>query len=118
MSRLGVVGPKEIPRGRFGCISPLSEPDELKEEAMNTLKIFRSYLLVCRLIVLLQPLRGLAQQSANASRTTSDRDGQHDFDFDIVPWKTHLSRLENPLTGSTAWIQYEGTSVVRKIWNG
>ena len=85
---------------------------------MNTLKNFRSYLLVCSLIVLLQPLRGLAQQSANASRTTSDRDGQHDFDFEIGTWKTHLSRLENPLTGSTAWIQYEGTSVVRKIWNG
>lgn len=85
---------------------------------MNALKHFRTYLLVCSLIVLLQPLRGLAQQSANASRTSSDRDGQHDFDFEIGTWKTHLSRLEHPLTGSATWIQYEGTSVVRKIWNG
>jgi hypothetical protein len=28
------------------------------------------------------------------------RDGQHDFDFEIGTWKTHLSRLQHPLTGS------------------
>jgi hypothetical protein len=46
------------------------------------------------------------------------RDGQHDFDFEIGTWKTHLSRLQHPLTGSTKWVEYEGTSVVRKIWDG
>jgi hypothetical protein len=44
--------------------------------------------------------------------------GPHDFDFDIGTWKTHISRLQHPLTGSTTWIQYEGTSVIRKVWNG
>ncbi|HWO40000.1 MAG TPA: hypothetical protein VNO32_65370, partial [Candidatus Acidoferrum sp.] len=33
-------------------------------------------------------------------------------------WKTHLRRLVHPLTGSTTWVEYEGTSVVRKVWNG
>jgi hypothetical protein len=46
------------------------------------------------------------------------RDGQHDFDFEIGTWKTHLKRLLHPLTGSTTWVEYEGTSVVRKIWDG
>jgi hypothetical protein len=46
------------------------------------------------------------------------RDGQHDFDFDIGTWKTHTSRLQHPLTGSKTWIEMEGTTVVRKIWNG
>jgi len=46
------------------------------------------------------------------------RDGQHDFDFEVGAWKTHLSRRLNPLTGSNTWVEYEGTSVVRKIWNG
>jgi hypothetical protein len=46
------------------------------------------------------------------------RDGQHDFDFEIGTWKTHLKRLLHPLTGSTTWVEYEGTSVVRKVWNG
>jgi hypothetical protein len=46
------------------------------------------------------------------------RDGQHDFDFEIGTWKTRLSRRLRPLTGSTTWVDYEGTTVVRKVWNG
>jgi hypothetical protein len=46
------------------------------------------------------------------------RDGQHDFDFEIGNWKTHLRRLDRPLTGSTTWLEYEGTSVVTRLWNG
>jgi len=47
-----------------------------------------------------------------------EQDGQHDFDFEIGTWKTHLRRLLHPLTGSTTWVEYEGTTVVRKVWNG
>ncbi|MFC5437675.1 hypothetical protein ACFPME_14025 [Rhodanobacter umsongensis] len=46
------------------------------------------------------------------------RDGQHDFDFNFGTWKTHVSRLVHPLTGSTTWTAYDGVSVVRKVWNG
>jgi len=46
------------------------------------------------------------------------RDGQHDFDFEIGLWKTHLRRLVRPLTGSTTWIEYEGTSKVTKVLEG
>jgi hypothetical protein len=48
----------------------------------------------------------------------TSRNGEHDFDFEIGNWKTHISRLEHPLSGSTRWIEYEGTSVVRPLWNG
>ena len=61
------------------------------------------------LVIVLQALQGFAQ---------SNSDGQHDFDFEIGTWKTHISRLLNPLTGSSTWIEFDGTSVVRKIWNG
>ena len=50
--------------------------------------------------------------------TGTQRDGQHDFDFEIGKWKTHVSRLQHPLTGSTTWTQYDGTTVVRKVWDG
>jgi hypothetical protein len=60
--------------------------------------------------LLLQPFQSFAQ--------TNQRDGQHDFDFEIGTWKTHLRRLVRPLTGSTTWVEYEGTTVVRKVWNG
>jgi hypothetical protein len=46
------------------------------------------------------------------------RDGSHDFDFEIGTWHTHLHRLQHPLTGSITWADYDGTSVVRKIWGG
>jgi hypothetical protein len=45
-------------------------------------------------------------------------DHQHDFDFEFGSWRAHLSRLLHPLSGSHAWVQYDGTSVVRKVWNG
>ena len=47
-----------------------------------------------------------------------DRDGQRDFDFNIGTWKTHVSRLEHPLTGSHSWVEYDGTSLVRTVWSG
>jgi len=51
-------------------------------------------------------------------QTHAQRDGQHDFDFEIGAWKTHLRRLQRPLTGSTTWLEYEGTTVVRNVLDG
>ena len=90
---------------------------------MNLFKGTCIYLLVCGLSIAMLPLPGLAQQNSNPSGTSQQsisvaRDGQHDFDFEIGTWKTHIRRLIHPLTGSTTWAEYEGTSVVRKVWNG
>ena len=82
---------------------------------MNAVKHLRTYLLVCSLAVLLQPLQGRAEQSPDASTV---RDGQHDFDFSFGAWKTHIKRRLHPLTGSSTWVEFEGISVVRKVWNG
>jgi|SRR5580704_2664452 hypothetical protein len=46
------------------------------------------------------------------------RDGQHDFDFELGSWRIHLKRLEHPLTGSNKWVEFDGTSVTRKVWDG
>ncbi|MGD0544770.1 MAG: hypothetical protein ABSB65_10195 [Candidatus Acidiferrales bacterium] len=46
------------------------------------------------------------------------RDGQHDFDFNIGTWHTQIKRLVHPLTGSTTWVEMNGTVVVRKVWDG
>ena len=53
-----------------------------------------------------------------APAETGIRDGQHDFDFEIGAWRTHLRRLVHPLSGSTQWVEFNGTSVVSKIWDG
>ncbi len=79
------------------------------------------YLVLCSLAVVFRPLQVCAQLDASRTspqNTATNLDGQHDFDFEIGTWKTHLSRLLHPLTGSTTWIELKGTSVVRKVWNG
>ena len=51
----------------------------------------------------------------------TQRNGEHDFDFEIGTWETHLkvsSRIGHPFSGPTTWTEYHGTSVVRKIWDG
>lgn len=45
-------------------------------------------------------------------------DGAHDFDFEFGAWKMHLARRLRPLTGSSDWVEYDGLSVTRKVWNG
>jgi hypothetical protein len=59
-----------------------------------------------------------AWPSARGAEPQAGRDGPRDFDFHIGNWKTHLRRLQKPLTGSTTWVEYQGTTVVRKVWDG
>jgi len=54
----------------------------------------------------------------NPQAPAKERDAQHDWDWDIGTWTTHQRRLLHPLTGSTTWVDYHGTDVVRKIWDG
>jgi hypothetical protein len=82
---------------------------------MNPFKKIQTLLLASSLIVLLLSLQGLAQLNSDASKT---RDGQHDFDFNIGAWNTHIKRLQHPLTGSNTWVELNGTVVVQKVWNG
>ncbi|HJY36469.1 MAG TPA: hypothetical protein VJ299_03335 [Steroidobacteraceae bacterium] len=60
----------------------------------------------------------LAPALAGAADAPAKHDGQHDFDWEIGAWKTQLKRLKGPLTGSTTWLEYEGTTVVTQVWDG
>jgi hypothetical protein len=60
----------------------------------------------------------MAAGDAAPQATAAPHDGQHDFDFNIGTWKTHIRRLVHPLTGSTTWMELNGTVSVRKIWDG
>jgi hypothetical protein len=79
---------------------------------MKAITHFRKYLPAFGLIVVL-PLWGMSLQE-----TWTQRDGRHDFDWDIGTWKAHMRRLVHPLTGSTTWVEYNGTDIVRKVWDG
>jgi hypothetical protein len=83
----------------------------------------RTCSLLSALVFTLYSLPVPAQTNSSGANTGSqeaakDRDGRHDFDWDIGTWKTHQRRLLHPLTGSSTWVEYHGTDVVRKIWDG
>jgi hypothetical protein len=46
------------------------------------------------------------------------RDGAHDFDFNNGVWKTHITWVQDPLSGGTHSIELNGTVTVRKVWDG
>lgn len=88
---------------------------------MNAFKQICNWLMMCGLVLAFQPRPALAQQSSSApgtNQTSTDRGGQHDFDFEVGSWKIHLKRRVHPLTGSDAWVEFDGTSVTRKVWDG
>jgi hypothetical protein len=69
------------------------------------------------LALLFAPAR-FAQAQSQSPPTAAPRDGSHDFDFELGTWHTHLKRLTAPLSGSNAWVEYDGTSKVTPIWDG
>ena len=76
-------------------------------------------ILLCALLAVSE----VAQQSSSVSNSTAQnvtapRDGQHDFDWELGTWNTHLRRRLRPLTGSNNWVEYDGKTVCRKVWNG
>src|SRR5271170_6094964 len=86
------------------------------------IRYIRSSQLACGMVFLSQPPPAFAQQNSDASKAnaqqSAERDGQHDFDPLIGSWKFHLKRRLNPLTGSTTWVEFEGTGVCYKVWDG
>jgi hypothetical protein len=47
-----------------------------------------------------------------------ERDGQHDFDFEVGHWNIHLKRRLHPLTGSNQWVEFDGITNTRFLWHG
>jgi hypothetical protein len=84
---------------------------------MKPLRRIGTYLLLGVLGFLLHPLPA-SPQAAPAAGPQQLRDGQHDFDFHFGTWKTHIRRLVHPLSGSTTWVELDGTVTTRKVWDG
>jgi hypothetical protein len=86
---------------------------------MTNYKTIRKFLVPCTFLLALFPLSGITRQnSAPANPTIASRDGSHDFDPLLGSWKFHLKRRLNPLTGSNTWVEFDGTGICRKIYDG
>ena len=112
----------QLPPGNFlissirrGTVSPN------RLEGKNGMHIRKNLIyLACAVAIFAHGVTLLARPEPehSLSQTNQTRDGQHDFDFEIGTWKTHLKRRLRPLTGSNTWVEYDGTSVVTKVLNG
>ncbi|MDC8011699.1 hypothetical protein [Tahibacter soli] len=69
----------------------------------------------CALPAFAQPANAPAQTSANKAPV---RDGSRDFDPIVGTWKAKLKRLKHPLSGSNEWVEFEGTQITKKVWDG
>jgi hypothetical protein len=71
-------------------------------------------------LVLIAALAACAPPPAIAppAKPSAERGSQDDFAFELGRWRTKVARLEHPLSGSTSWVHYEGTSDVRPLWDG
>jgi hypothetical protein len=88
---------------------------------MKRLRSIGTHFLACAMGALGLTLPAKAQTPASGAGTSQAialRDGQHDFDFNLGKWNTHIRRLTHPLTGSTTWVEMNGTVMIRKVWNG
>jgi hypothetical protein len=61
------------------------------------------------------PSVGLAQTPASIPAM---RDGQHDFDFNVGAWTTHIKRTLDPFAAQSDALELTGTVTVRKVWDG
>ena len=100
-------GPKKTSKVAIGQLAP-----GLHSPPMSYRGLVRDCVLAGALAL------GQAAGAASSPNGSQPAGGEHDFDFEFGTWKTHISRLVHPLSGSTTWVEYEGTSVVRKVWDG
>lgn len=63
------------------------------------------------------PIMAHANHPNTSVAPATHADGQREFDFELGTWKTHLKRRLRPLSGSKLWLDYNGTTSVRPIWN-
>ena len=82
---------------------------------MKLLKKIGAGILAASTLIWVFPPKALSQP---VKPLTEARDGQHDFDFNIGTWKTHIKRILDPLSGSARSIELNGTVTVRKVWGG
>ena len=56
--------------------------------------------------------------SQTPTQTPAVHDGQHDFDFNIGVWHTHIKRVLDPFASTSESVEMNGTVTVRKVWDG
>jgi hypothetical protein len=85
---------------------------------MLSLRHIWTYVLLSILIFVARAAFVAAQTSAPTANATTERDGQHDFDSLAGTWKGHTKYRALPFAGSATWIEFDGTEMFQKLWDG
>jgi hypothetical protein len=90
-----------------------------RREYLNRFCCLQLALLLLSLSTFTAPM-ALSQTTSRMESPASQpfHDGQHDFDFHFGTWETHIKRLVHPLSGSSTWVEMDGTVTVRRVWGG
>jgi hypothetical protein len=87
----------------------------LQEKNLNHLMQTAVGMGLATIICVSYPCVGLSQ---TPTPTPAVHDGQHDFDFNIGVWHTHIKRILDPFASSSESVELNGTVTVRKVWDG
>lgn len=91
------------------------------ENKVKIIDLVRIYIVVAVMCGLSSAAFGQITPEAMKKQTPEsaiEHDGQHDFDFLFGSWKVHCRRLLHPLAGSSQWLEFDGTDVVHRVWDG
>jgi hypothetical protein len=61
---------------------------------------------------------GVTAAGAPPTPATAERDGAHDFDWEIGTWATNAKVLRNPMSSKASWVEFNGTSVIHAVGGG
>jgi hypothetical protein len=108
--------------GRIRLAAKLTNTSSAEGEHMPlgkhlTALLFSALVVIpCSTVVVAQTSSGAAK--AGPSTASVDHDGRHDFDSFAGTWKCHTKYRAHPLAESDTWIEYDGTEIFQKIWDG
>ena len=85
---------------------------------MSSVRLSVSGVMMCVLMVTLPSTAPAQEGQGDTAAESGLQDGSRDFDFEFGSWRATLKRRLDPLTDSDEWVEYEGTSVVRPVWEG
>lgn len=75
--------------------------------------------MIAAVLLVIAPIGTVEAVAPAMAQPAAPRDGQHDFDWEIGNWATHVRVLRNPLTGAAPdWAEFRGTSLVKPILGG
>ena len=70
----------------------------------------------CSTLVFAQTSSEVAK--AGPPTASVEHDGQHDFDSLAGAWNGHTKYRAHPFAGSDTWVEFDGTEMFQKLWDG